>query len=653
MKFSHASVSVIKKIPLRINIFPFLNWIAKVNPVTIRADLLAGLTGAFIVLPQGVSFAMIAGLPPEYGLYTAIIPPIIAALFGSSMHLVSGPTTAISIIVFSTLTHFATPGTSEYIRLALTLTFLAGVFQLGFGLVRLGTLINFVSHSVIVGFTAGAAFLIATGQLKHALGIPIPNGSSFVTSWVIILKSSSEINPYEFSVALVTLVFAATLKALRPRWPGLLIALVIGSLFAFLLGGDANGIRLLGKLSGTLPPISSPDFNLDTLRMLAPGALAIALLGLIEALSIARSITVFSEQHINGNQEFIGQGLSNIAGSFFSAYASSGSFTRSGVNYDAGAVTPMASIFSALFLALIIVLIAPLTAWLPLPAMGGVILVVAVKLIDVKHIREILKSSRSDTFVLLTTFLSTLFFEIEFAIYAGVFLSLAIYLTRTSHPHISVMAPDPEEFRRPLKAVNKGKSSGFNEHGLDKHGFDKHGLDKHGFDKHGLDKHGFDKHGLDKHGFDKHELDEHEPDENNLSECPQLKIIRVNGSLFFGAASHVAEFLEELEDEPSLFHQPAQSLLIMGYGINFIDVSGAMMLVQEARRREKRGGSLYLCRLNRDVLSFMEHGGFISEIGQDHFFTTERIAISRIFQKMDKEVCGVCTARIFTECRNV
>lgn len=589
MTAGYRKTAPVRPVPLGVRIFPFLSWMKTVNRDTLRADLLAGLTGAFIVLPQGVSFAMIAGLPAQYGLYAAIVPPVIAALFGSSMHLVSGPTTAISIIVFSTLSPLADPGSAEYVRLALTLTFMAGLFQLAFGLARLGTLINFVSHSVIVGFTAGAAFLIATSQLKHALGIPIPGGTSFLTSWAFIIQSAGQTNGYELTVAVATLGCAVIFKTLRPRWPGLLIALVAGSLLSLALNGADHGVRLLGKLPGHLPPPSSPDFTLDTLRMMAPGALAVAFLGLIEALSIARSITVQSNQHINGNQEFIGQGLSNMVGSFFSSYASSGSFTRSGVNFDAGARTPMASIFSALFLAVIVVLIAPLTTWLPLSAMGGVILFVAFKLIDFPHIKEILRSSRSETLVLLTTFLGTLFFEIEFAIYTGVLLSMAIYLTRTSHPHVDGMVPDPDDPGRQLTEISQ----------------------------------------------------------TDLMECPQLRILRINGSLFFGAANHVSEILEESDDGDP------RHLLIIGYGINFIDVSGSLVLEQEARRRRKLGRNLFLCRFNRDVVRFLRHGGFLKQIGENHLFVTEYQAIARIFKILDNSICRTCTARIFEECRGV
>ena len=586
MKFTSSSTLPIRKPPLRIRLFPFLQWLHLINLSSLRADLTAGLTGAFIVLPQGVSFALVAGLPAEFGLYTAIIPPIIAALFGSSMHLISGPTTALSIIVFSTLSPLAEPGSASYITLVLSLTFLAGVFQLVFGLARLGTVLNFVSHSVIVGFTAGAALLISTGQLKYAMGIHIPNGLSFLSSWSVIIASTSEINGYELGIALTTLICGGILKTWRPHWPGLLIAMIMGSLLAILLKGDSHGVRFLGSLPGNLPPLSRPDLNLDTLRLLAPGALAVALLGLIEASSIARSITMHSKQHIDGNQEFIGQGLSNIVGSFFSGYASSGSFTRSGVNYESGAKTPIASISSALFLAAIIVLIAPLTAWLPLSAMGGVILLVAFKLIDFHHIRDILKSSRSESMVLVATFCGTLLFQIEFAIYTGVLLSLAIYITRTSHPHIESLVPDPKNPGQHMK----------------------------------------------------------ENIARDLPECPQLKIIHIDGSLFFGAANHVSQIFEEIDKEDP------RHLLIVGTGISYIDVSGAMVLVQEAERRKALNKEMFLCRLNREVYHFLEKGDYLLEIGENHIFDSKKVAISAIVSRLNKAICDECPHRIFSDC---
>ena len=314
-------------------IFPFLGWWPLLGRETLRADFYAGLTGAVIVLPQGVAFALIAGLPPQYGLYTAIVTPIVAGLFGSSHHLISGPTTAISIVVLATVKPFATPGSPEFISMVLTLTFLAGTFQLALGLARMGQLVNFISHSVVIGFTAGAAILIATSQLKHYIGVKLPHGQSFLHTWMDLYGQLPNLNLYAAATASVTLLAAILFRRYRPRWPGMLFAMIIGSLLCLFIGGEQHGVDLVGSLPARLPPLSSPDFSLQTIRTLGPGAMAVALLGLIEAVSIARAIAARSEQRINGDQEFIGQGLSNIVGSFFSSYAGSGSFTRSGINY--------------------------------------------------------------------------------------------------------------------------------------------------------------------------------------------------------------------------------------------------------------------------------------------------------------------------------
>jgi SulP family sulfate permease len=267
------------------SLFPFLVWFRLVTRDSIKADLLAGLTGAVIVLPQGVAFATIAGLPPEYGLYTAMVTPIIAALFGSSFHLVSGPTTAISIVVFSAISHHAEPGTPEFLSLALTLTFLAGVYQLAFGLARLGALVNFVSHTVVIGFTAGAAILIATSQVKHITGIFVPKGESFLHTWVDLYQGIENINFYLILIAVITLLTAIATKKVFPKIPNLLIGMIIGSLAALYLKGYTSGIELVGEIPAHLPPFSMPDLSFSSIKMLAPEAFAVALLGLIEAVS--------------------------------------------------------------------------------------------------------------------------------------------------------------------------------------------------------------------------------------------------------------------------------------------------------------------------------------------------------------------------------
>ena len=569
-------------------LLPFIQWLPEVTRRSLRSDLIAGMTGAVIVLPQGVAFAIIAGLPPEYGLYSAIVPAIIAALFGSSRHLISGPTTAISIVIFTTLSPMVTPSTPEYIQMALTLTFLAGLFQLGLGIARLGALVNFVSHSVVVGFTAGASILIATSQMSNLLGIASPKKHSFIHIWSYIISNLSETNPYVLSIGLVTLLIAVAFKVFRPKLPGMLIAMIAGSLMALTLRGAEHGVRLVGSLPAHLPPLSHPEITTASLRLLAPPALAVAMLGLAEAVSIARAMASKSEQRIDSNQEFIGQGLSNIIGSFFSSYAASGSFTRTGVNYEAGAKTPLAAAFAAVALTGILLLIAPLTAYLPIASMAGILLLVAYGLIDTHHITSIVRTSKPEAGILLATFLATLLVELEFAIYVGVILSLLLYLNRTSHPHFVVLAPDPETKKKSFINIEK----------------------------------------------------------KPLPECPQLKIVRVDGSIFFGAVNHVAEELDQITRR---FPEQAH-ILIVGGGINFIDVAGCQMLSQEAHRLKVNGRQIYLCSLKGEVVEVMKRGGCMRSIGDENIFHSKIEAVRKIVPRLDQERCRVCRARIFAEC---
>ena len=574
-------------------LFPFLAWRHELTPRNLRADFIAGLTGAIVVLPQGVAFAFIAGMPPEYGLYAGMVPAIVAALWGSSRHLVSGPTTAASVVLFSALSAFAEPATHEYVKLALTLTFMVGVLELAMGLARLGTLVNFISHSVIVGFTAGAALLIATKQIKNFFGVEIPRGLHFHEILLHFGARLDEINVYVTAVGAVTLATSVLVRRRWPRLPHMLVAMIVGSVFAVALeaavGAGRAGIAKVGALPASLPPLSSPEFDWKTMRELAPAALAMTLFALTEAVSIARSIAARAGYQIDGNQEFIGQGLSNIVGSFFSGYVATGSFNRSALNYAAGARTPVAAVLAGVLLMGIVVAVAPLVAYLPNAAMAAILFVVAWGLIDLKHIRHILRASRSDTAVLATTFFGALFLDLEFAILAGVILSLVLYLMRTSHPRILPRVPDP---RLPKRQFNTDPS---------------------------------------------------------LPECPQLKMVRIDGSLFFGAVPHVQETLSEYERE-----RPEQRhLLLLMQGVNFADVAGAEFLAHEAERRRARGGGLYLYRVKEGVMEVLRRGGYIETIGEENCFRSKTEAIGHIVRRLDPEVCRRCTARIFKECESL
>lgn len=586
---SFAGATELPSIPQRLLLLlPFLQWLPLISRRSLQQDLMAGLTGAVVVLPQGVAFATIAGMPPQYGLYTAMVTPIIAALFGSSRHLVSGPTTAISIVVFSSISQHATPGTPEFIQLVLTMTFLAGVYQFAFGVARLGTLVNFVSHTVVVAFTAAAAILIATSQIKHVLGLELASGHSFADTWIHVFQHAGQTNGYVLLIALATLAVALFSRRLSSKMPHLLLGLIVGSLIALLLGAEAHGVALVGKIPAQLPPLSSPQFSMDTIRMLAPQAFAVALLGLIEAVSIARSVATRSNQRIDGNQEFIGQGLSNIVGSFFSSYAGSGSFTRSGINYDSGAQTPMSAIFAAVILMAIVLLIAPLTAYLPVAAMGGVILLVAYNLVDLHHIRSIFNTSRSESAIFLVTFFSTLFLELEFAIYIGVLLSLVIFLAKTSKPKLTLLAPDQSQKGRTFTDI------------------------------------------------------ETKP----LQECEQLKVVRVDRSIYFGSVSYLQLKLQMISATSGVKH-----ILLIATRINYIDMAGAELLTQEARRLKAEGGGLYVYGLKDELWQFLAEGGYLKTIGAQYFFDNKTDAISAIYRKLNHQICQQCRRPVFLECQ--
>ncbi|GAB5605600.1 SulP family inorganic anion transporter [Sideroxyarcus sp. TK5] len=569
--------------------FPFMQWKHLVDKQSTRADLIAGLTGAMIVLPQGVAFATIAGMPPEYGLYAAMVPAIIAALFGSSWHLVSGPTTAISIAVFAAMSPLADPGSPEFIRMVLTLTFLVGLFQLILGLARMGVLVNFISHTVVIGFTAGAAVLIAASQVKHFFGIAIERGAHFHVVIEQLVLQLGDVNLYVTFIGVVTLLSGILTKRFWPKMPYMIVAMVVGSVLAWLVnlefGVDATQIKTVGALPSHLPPLSLPDFSYDTIRQVLFPALVVTMLALTEAVSISRAIAVKSEQRIDGNQEFIGQGLSNLFGSFFSSYASCGSFNRSGVNYAAGARTPLATVYASIFLLLILLLVAPLAAFLPTAAMAGILFLVAWGLIDFHHISSIMKTSRSETVILWVTLVGTLI-DLEKGIFFGILLSLAIYLYRVSKPGMRPVVPAKEE-------------GAYHFVGAEDH-----------------------------------------------AQCPQLSIMRINGALFFGAVDNVRDRLHQIDEE----NPQQKSVLLTVRGLTFVDVAGAEMLAQEARRRKKMGGKVYFYSCKEATKDFLRKSGAMKDIGEENFFPVMSNWVKPIYATLDPEVCRNCKARIFAEC---
>ncbi|MCB9422614.1 MAG: sulfate permease [Ardenticatenaceae bacterium] len=414
----------------------------KYDRANLRPDLVAGLTVAVIALPQAIAFAVIAELPPQMGLYTSIVGGIAGALWGASDQAHTGAANAISLLVASSLAGIASPGTNEYMLAAGLMAVMAGVFQLVMGLLRLGLLVNFVSHSVIIGFSAGAGVLIVIKQIGPLLGIPLNTANPLVLIQDLVLS----LNAIHWPTAILglgTILLGIFIARISPKLPKALLSIVLASVAVFVFHLDKAGVALIGKLPRELPPLAPlPLLDFQLMARLSTGALAVGAIGLVQTIALARSVAAQTGQRLDSNQEFVGQGFGNIVSGLFSGYAVAASFSRTVVNYKTGAKSQMSVIFSSLFLMISILLLAPLTAYLPMAALAGVIIPIAYGLIDRVEISRIWKGTKGDASIMVLTLLGTLFMDIQFAVLLGIGLSLVMYILRTSTPRVHAVIPD-------------------------------------------------------------------------------------------------------------------------------------------------------------------------------------------------------------------
>jgi len=569
------------------SLFPFITWLKNINKETLKGDLGAGITGAILVLPQGVAYALIAGLPPEFGLYTAIVSATLAAFFGSSMHMISGPTAALSIVAATVVNNAVSQSTLDYIPMMITLTFMVGAIQLVLGFLKFGVLINFISHTVVQGFTSGAAVIIAASQITNLLGFRVASNDSLNNYIIGALDNLHQTNLTALGISLTTIITAFIFKRYFKRIPYLLGAMILGTLVCILIDGSTKGVYLLEKLSGTLPPFSQPNFDDNILTNLFLGALSVALLGLIEAASIARSIAIRSKQKIEGSQEFIGQGISNLVGGVLSCYPSSGSFTRSGGNYDAGAKTPIASLFSALIVISFILFFPSLTTYIPMPVMAGSIIAITWNLFDIKGFIKTIKSDKSEAITLLGTFICTLCIQLEYAIYVGVLISIVLYLHKTSRPRITTVAPViTAHGNRRIRNINR----------------------------------------------------------YSLQECPEIKMIRIDGSIFFASSNHVQTYLHKLSAANN------EKIIIISKGINFIDSTAQHMLINEIERIEKMKGKIIFSSIKGNVYDDLAKTDLKTVLDDHRMFDSTSEAIQIMIKSIKPEKCHHCSFNIFKDC---
>jgi SulP family sulfate permease len=444
------------------------------------ADLIAGATVGIVLLPQGLAFALLAGLPPEMGLYSAIVASIVAALWGSSNHLQTGPTNTASALTLSVLLPIAAPGSPAFIAAAGLVAIMAGILRLAMGLARLGVLVNFVSDAVIVGFTAGAGGLIIASQISTLIGVKSTPAQDLFSLLITLAPQLPSTHLPSLVLGLITIALLILLRRIPSRYPLSLVGIVVAGVGAWLFGMEAQGIKVIGAIPNHVPPITIPELmNIGLVGQLSTGALAIAAIGLVEATAIARALSSNSGQRLDSNQEFVGQGLANIAAGLFSGYPCSASFNRSALSFRTGARTPIASAFAGGFVLLASLLFAPAVAHLPRVVVAAELILAASSMIDQKRMVRIWRGARGDAAIMLVTFLATLLLPLQFAVLIGILMSLGYYIMQTSAPQVLPVLPD-SMFRHWV----------------------------------------------------------HQPSRPN---CPQLAVVDVLGDLYFGAVGHVED----------------------------------------------------------------------------------------------------------------
>ena len=583
-------------------------WAGVLSPASCRADTQAGLLGALLVLPQGIAFAALAGLPPAMGLAAAALPCAVAALAGSSRQVLSGPTNATALALGAMLLPLAAGDASLLLPLALALTLLVGLMQTGLAVARLGALANFISPSVMLGFTTGAAALIAWYAAAGLMGAA--GRASPWQAWQQGLSLSA------LCVGGVTLAAAVAGRRWWRQGPYLLLALVLGIAVGWWL--TQHPLPGPPPLRVGSPPSALPQWRWpweDAGRLLAMGspllqaALALTIVALGQAMSIAKLLAAHTGDALDANRECLGQGLGNLAAACSGGMVVCGSLNRSLPNLEAGARTPMAAVASAVFLVLLVALAGPVLAWIPLAAVSGLLLTVAWSLFDQVGWRRLWRNDASEFGVALATALATVTVRLEMAVLAGVLLSLVVYLYRSARPALRTMGFDRQGPGRSFVVLGavEGAAGGAPGGAGD-------------------------------------------PPPGALAECPQLKLLRMEGSVWFGAVTHVADRLRGLRARAAASPEGQRHLLVMAKSMNTIDMAAAEMWEAERRRRTELGGALYFHRPRPQVLALWRRTGFLERLGDDRVFPDKHSAIASIVPTLDDAVCSRCRHRVFEEC---
>ncbi|MFT5358356.1 MAG: SulP family sulfate permease [Polyangiales bacterium] len=527
---------------------PFMSWMRSYRRSDAKSDLSAGLTTAIMLVPQGMAYAMLAGLPPVVGLYASVVPLVAYSLFGTSRQLAVGPVAMDSLLVAQALAPLAVLGSDQYIAYAVLLALLVGIIQLSMGILRLGFLMNFLSNPVVSGFTSAAALIIGFSQLKHILGVSLPRSKNVLHVIQSALESISDWNWPTIAIALASIVFLIAAKRWRPKAPRALLVVVGGSLVVWAGGLAEAGVATVGVVPSGPPALGLPIWNTEVAGTLLPMALTIALVAIMEAMSVARTFAQKEGYDIDANQELIALGVANVGGALSSAYPVTGGFSRTAVNAQAGAKTPLAGLVTAGIVLLTLLFFTPLFYHLPTAALAAIIMTAVFGLIDIKAIRRLWKVKRSDLVVLVATFAATLGIGIEQGILSGVAMSLAFFVFRTTRPHVAVLGELPESkgvFRNVLRYPNAEQVTG-------------------------------------------------------------VLLVRIDAQFYFGNTTFLKGTLERLEREAT---SPLHTVILDASGINQLDSSAASALEELVRSYAQRNIRLFIACAKGPVRDILERVG--------------------------------------------
>lgn len=577
---------------------PALNSLRKYSTHTFYRDLMAGLTVAAVAVPQAMAYAAIAGLPVKYGLYTAIVMTAIGALFDSSKQLINGPTNAISIALLSALAPFPE---SEKVAIAVFLAMFVGLIQTGITLLRLGDLSRYISHSVIVGFTAGAAVLLVLDQLKNLIGLRGGGGPEdhFLKRFYLTFTTGGPVHGWTLALGIGTIILLLCLQWInrRIRWriPEFMIVIIVAAtiVWAFNLGKiDTNGVvvkhgvEVVGEVPRTLPSFSMPRVEWSQVHQLSGGALAIAILGLIEAISMAKAIAGTTGQKLDINQQCLSEGLANLTGSFFQCFPGSGSLTRSAINQHAGAATQWSGVFSAITVAVFVLLFAPLARFIPRAALAGILIVSAWRMVDYKRLMYYIRATRFDAGIVVATAFSAVAISVEFCVMIGTFLSFVFYVPRAAIMHLTELTVTPERVIR-------------------------------------------------------EKMQEDPP-------CSRMLIYDLEGEMFFGSAQNMEKLLMKIE------HRVSDGIKIVVLRLKRVrnpDAVCLTLLDNFLKRMEQRNITVFLCGVRQEMFRVLSNTGIASWLGPDRIYiessatwSSTLSAVRAAHARLGNDLCPHCPA---------